>query len=85
MWVVKVIYMMHYWRVLRISWWRPPDQNLCHMADRIKRWVVVNEWFNVTGDIRDDFLFPSTLGVDGISRVCHLKCAAAHHMEWLAF
>jgi GH35 family endo-1,4-beta-xylanase len=45
-------------------------------ADRIKRWVVVNEFFNNTGQIRDDFIFIKTLGKIGIEKVC----TVSHHL-----
>jgi hypothetical protein len=30
---------------------------------------VVNEWFNLTGQIRQDHIMPVTLGMDGVSSV----------------
>lgn len=34
--------------------------------DRIKRWVVVNEWFNLDAQIRQDWPYIKTLGLRGV-------------------
>lgn len=44
----------------------------CSTADRIKRWVVVNEWYDKKAQIRQDWEMIRICGQDGVEAVCSL-------------